>query len=71
MYKLGKLYSNLWIRVADDNFDKLLQVQKDYGLQSVEEVLELLVNTQTIDCLAKESAEFAEEKENKLRLRVS
>jgi hypothetical protein len=71
MYKLGKLYSNLWIRVADDNFDKLLQIQKDYGLQSVEEVLELLVNTQTIDCLAKESTEFAEDKENKLRLRVS
>jgi hypothetical protein len=71
MYKLGKLYSNLWIRVADDNFDKLLQIQKDYGLQSVEEVLELLVNTHTIDCLAKESKEDAEEKENKLRLRVS
>jgi len=71
MYKLGKLYSNLWLRVADDNFDKLLQIQKDYGLQSVEEVLELLVNSNTIDRLAKESNEYASEKDSKLRSKAS
>jgi hypothetical protein len=68
---LGKLYSNLWLRVKDEDFDKLLQIQQDYGLQSVEEVLELLVNTQTIDHLAKESNEYASEKDNKLRSQAS
>jgi len=71
MYKLGKLYSNLWIRVADEDFDKLLQIQQDYGLQSVEEVLELLVNAQTIDRLAKESNEYTSEKDSKLRSQAS
>jgi hypothetical protein len=59
MNKWGKLYSNLWLRIDDDNFDKLLQIQNDYQLKSVEEVLELLVNTYTINCLAKESNEHA------------
>jgi len=59
MSQWGKLYSNLWIRIADDNFDKLLQIQKDYQLNSVEEVLELLVNTHTINCLSEESNEYA------------
>jgi hypothetical protein len=70
MNKLAKLYSNLWLRIADDNFDKLLQIQKDYKLNSVEEVLDLLVNTHTINCLAKESNEYAIEKNVKLRSRV-
>ena len=59
MNKWGKLYSNIWLRIADDNFDKLLQIQKDYQLKSVEEVLELLVNTHTINRLAEESNEYA------------
>lgn len=68
MNKWGKLYSNLWLRIADDNFDKLLQIQKDYQLNSVEEVLDMLVNTHTIDCLAKESNEYATEKNYRHRL---
>ena len=58
MNKWGKLYSNLWLRIDDDNFDKLIQIQNDYQLNSVEEVLELLVNNYTINCLAKESNEY-------------
>jgi len=69
MNKWGKLYSNLWVRIADDNFDKLLQIQKDYQLNSVEEVLEILVNTHTINSLAKESSLYATEK--KIRLQVT
>lgn len=61
MNRLEKLYSNLWIRISDENFDKLLQIQKDYHLKSVEDVLELLVNTHTINSLAKESGEYASE----------
>lgn len=71
MYKWGKLYSNLWIRIADDNFEKLQQIQKNYELKSVEEVLELLVNTDTIDSLVNESCEFASTKTDKLRSRAS
>jgi hypothetical protein len=67
MSKLEKLYSNLWLRIPDKNFDKLLQIQKDYELNSVEEVLELLVNTHTINCLAEESNEYASKKNAKLR----
>jgi hypothetical protein len=67
MSKLEKLYSNLWIRISDDNFGTLLQIQKDYQLKSVEDVLELLVNTHTINTLAKESNEFAAEKNMRLR----
>lgn len=71
MNKWGKLYSNVWLRIADENFDKLLEIQKNYQLKSVEEVLELLVNTHTIDCLANESEEYANEKNVKLRSRAS
>jgi hypothetical protein len=71
MDKWGKLYSNLWIRIADDNFEKLLQIQRDYELNSVEEVLELLVNAHTINSLFKESSEYAIEKNAKLRSRAS
>ncbi len=71
MNKWGKLYSNLWIKIADDNFDKLLQIQKDYDLNSIEEVLELLVNTRTINSLAKESNEFAKRRNEKLQSRAS
>jgi len=67
MSKLEKLYSNLWLRIPDKNFDKLLQIQKDYELNSVEDVLELLVNTHTINCLAEEASEYASEKDAKLR----
>lgn len=67
MHKWEKLYSNLWIRVSDDNFEKLLQIQKDYQLKSVDDVLELLVNTNTINRLAKESDEYADKKNIKLR----
>ncbi len=66
-----KLYSNLWIRISDDNFGKLLQIQKDYQLKSIEEVLELLVNSNTINRLAKESDDYAAEKNMKLRSRAS
>jgi len=59
MNKWGKLYSNLWVRIDDDNFGKLLQIQNDYHLNSVEEVLELLVNTRSIDCLAEEAKKDA------------
>jgi hypothetical protein len=59
MFKLGKLYSNLWIRVSDENFEKLQQIQKNYELKSIEEVLELLVNTNTINSLEDKSNEFA------------
>jgi len=55
----SKLYSNLWLRIDDSNFDKLVQIQNDYHLNSVEDVLELLVNSYTINCLAKESNEYA------------
>lgn len=71
MNKWGKLYSNLNLRIDDDNFDKLLQIQKDYQLKSVDEVLELLVNSHTINCLAIEANEYANEKNGKLRSRVS
>lgn len=66
-----KLYSNLWIRISDDNFGKLLQIQKDFELKNVEDVLELLVNSNTINRLAKESDDFAAEKNIKLRSRAS
>lgn len=59
MNKSDKLYSNLWLRISGDNFVKLQQIQKDYQLNNVEEVLELLVNTHTINCLAKECSEYA------------
>lgn len=71
MSKWEKLYSNLWIRISDDNFDKLLQIQKNYKLKSVEDVLELLVNSITINSLAKESKEFATEKDMKIRSKAS
>lgn len=71
MSKWEKLYSNLWIRISDDNFDKLLQIQKNYQLKSVEDVLALLVNTHTINTLAKESNEFADEKNIKIRSKAS
>lgn len=71
MSKWGNLYSNLWLRISDDNFDKLLQIQKDYQLNSVEEVLDLLVNTHTINNLAKESNEYATEKNEKIRSHAS
>ena len=67
MSKLETLYSNLWIRITDENFDKLIQIRKDYELNSVEEVLELLVNTHTINCLADEAYEYASEKNVKIR----
>jgi hypothetical protein len=67
MSKLENLYSNLWIRITDENFDKLLQIQKDYELNNVEEVLELLVNTHTINCLADEANEHASSKNAKIR----
>jgi hypothetical protein len=66
-----KLYSNLWIRISDDNFGKLLQIQKDFELKSVEEVLELLVNSNSINRLAKESDDYAAEKNMRLRSRAS
>lgn len=71
MSKFEKLYSNLWIRVSDDNFNKLVQIQKDYQLKNVEEVLELLVNTHTINKLVNESNEFANEKNSKFHSRAS
>jgi hypothetical protein len=71
MSKWEKLYSNLWIRISDDNFDKLLQIQRDYQLKSVEEVLELLVNTHTINVLAKESNDYVTEKDVKIRSHAS
>jgi len=71
MSKLEKLYSNLWIRISDDNFDKLTQIQKDYQLKSVEEVLELLVNSHTINKLVKESNEYVNEKDSKFQSRAS
>ena len=71
MSKWEKLYSNLWIRISDDNFDKLLQIQKNYQLKSVEDVLELLVNTHTIKSLAKESNEYATEKDIKIHSKAS
>jgi hypothetical protein len=71
MSKWDKLYSNLWIRISDDNFDKLLQIQKDYQLKNVEDVLELLVNNHTITSLAKESNKFATEKDMKIRSKAS
>lgn len=71
MNKWGKLYSNLSLRIDDENFEKLLQIQNDYQLQNVDDVLELLVNAHTIDCLVKESSEYAQEKNTKLRSRAS
>ncbi|MFA5973419.1 MAG: hypothetical protein WC780_13800 [Lentimicrobiaceae bacterium] len=67
MGKWGKLYSNLWIKIADSDFDKLKQIQKDYQLKSVEEVLELLVNTHTINCLAEESREYITKSNSRIR----
>ncbi|MDO9255300.1 MAG: hypothetical protein Q7U54_07300 [Bacteroidales bacterium] len=71
MSKWEKLYSNLWIRISEDNFDKLLQIQKDYQLKNVEDVLELLVNTHTINNLAKESNEYATQKDIKIHSKAS
>jgi hypothetical protein len=71
MSKWGKLYSNLWIRVSDENFEKLKQIQKDYELNSVDEVFELLVNTRTINSLAKESNEYAASRNDKFQSRAS
>jgi len=71
MNKWGKLYSNLSLRIDDENFEKLLQIQKDYQLKSVDEVLELLINTHTINCLAKEASEYANEKLTKHHSRAS
>jgi hypothetical protein len=71
MSKWEKLYSNLWIRISDDNFDKLMQIQKNYQMKNVEDVLELLVNTHTISSLAKESNEYATEKDMKIRSKAS
>jgi len=48
-----------------------LQIQKNYQLKSVENVLELLVNTHTINSLTKESIEFATEKDMKIRTKAS
>ena len=58
MYNREKLHSNLWIKIPHGNFDKLLQIQKDLQLKSVEDVVELLLNTHNIDCLAEESKEY-------------
>jgi hypothetical protein len=58
MNKWGKIYSNVWLRISDENFEKLVQIREDYQLKSVEEVLELLVNTNTISNLATQSSEF-------------
>jgi len=58
MNKWGKIYSNVWLRISDENFEKLVQIREDYQLKSVEEVLELLVNTNTISNLATQSKEF-------------
>jgi len=71
MSKWEKLYSNLWIRVSDDNFNKLKKIQKDFQLKNVEDVLALLVNTRTINILAKESDDFATEKSTKLHSKAS
>lgn len=71
MNKWGKLYSNLTLRIDDENFEKLLHIQQAYELNNVEEVLELLVNTHTINCLAEEANEYAREKHTRLHTRVS
>jgi len=71
MSKWEKLYSNLWIRITYDNFNKLKQIQKDFQLKSVEDVLALLVNTHTINNLEKEADEFADEKKYKVRAKAS
>ena len=71
MSKWEKLYSNLWIRISDYNFDKLMQIQKNYQMKNVEDVLELLVNTHTINSLAKESNEYATEKDIKIHSKAS
>ena len=71
MSKWEKLYSNLWIRVSDDNFNKLKQIQKNFQFKNVEDVLALLVNTHTIKNLAKESDDFAIEKSSKLHSKAS
>mgnify|MGYP003406246385 CR=1 FL=1 len=71
MSKWEKLYSNLWIRVSDDNFNKLKQIQKNFQFKNVEDVLALLVNTHTIKNLAKESDDFAIEKSTKLQSKAS
>ena len=71
MSKWGKLYSNLWIRISDDNFEKLKQIQKDYELNSVEDVFELLVNTCTINKLAEDANEYAASRNDKFRSKAS
>lgn len=71
MSKSGKLYSNLWIRIAHDNFEKLVQIQKDYELKNVEEVFDLLVNTQTINALAEAASDFAHARLTKLGAKAS
>jgi hypothetical protein len=66
MEKWEKLYSNLWIRIPDDNFHKLVQIQKDYQLKSVEEVLDLLVNENTINSLAAKSKEYSDQMHDRI-----
>jgi hypothetical protein len=71
MGKWGKLYSNVWIKIDDDDFDKLKQIQMDYQLDSVEEVLELLVNSHSISRLCEQADEYANEIDSRLRLTVT
>jgi hypothetical protein len=71
MSKWGKLYSNLWIRISADNFEKLKEIQKDYELNSVDDVFELLVNTRTINTLADEANNYAASRNDKFRSKAS
>jgi hypothetical protein len=71
MGKWGKLYSNVWIKIDDDDFDKLKQIQMDYQLDSVEEVLELLVNSHSINRLCEQADEYANEIDSRLRFTVT
>jgi hypothetical protein len=71
MSKSGKLYSNFWIRIAHDDFEKLVQIQKNYELKSVEEVFDLLVNAQTINSLAEEANDYAHTRHVKLSAKAS
>jgi hypothetical protein len=59
MYKGEKRSSNILITISDDDFDKLKQIQIDYQLKSIEEVLMILVNTNTIISLSERSNEYA------------
>jgi hypothetical protein len=67
MNKWGKTYSNIWLRISDENFDKLLQIKEDYQLKSVEEVLELLVNTNSINSLVSKSKDYVLQINNRYR----